>query len=80
MMALVRDNYWLRRALFVLGNFTLCVVIVGSTVMPIGAFFSDRESSIVDRQKTLARLTAITVQEAHVRSIDLDTGAQMQRG
>jgi hypothetical protein len=80
MMSLVRNNRWLRRALFVLVNLTFCAVVVGSTVMPISALFADRESSIVEGQKTLARLTAIAAQEAHVRSIDADTGLQMQRG
>jgi hypothetical protein len=80
MMSLVRNNRWLRRALFVLVNLTFCAVVVGSTVMPISALFADRESSIVEGRKTLARLTAIAAQEAHVKSIDADTGLQMQRG
>jgi hypothetical protein len=80
MMSLVRNNRWLRRTFFVLVNFTFCFLVLGSIVMPVSTLFSDRESSIVEKHKTLARLTAIAAQEAHVRSVDADTGVQMQRG
>ncbi len=77
MMAWWRDNPLLRRALFVSGNLMLCFLIFSSVVMPTRAFFADRDSRIVDQRKLLSRLTAIAGQEAVVRSVEANTGAQM---
>jgi general secretion pathway protein M len=80
MMQMFYDIHLRHRAFFVLGNLAICVAIVFTLVMPINAFFADRDNRIADQLKTFARLSAIAAQAANVQSIASDTSAQMRGG
>jgi hypothetical protein len=79
-MNIIRDSRFRRRAIFVLVNAAICVVLLVVVVMPIHAFFVDRDSLIAEKKAVLARLLAIAAQEANVQSIESDTNAQMRGG
>jgi hypothetical protein len=80
MIKLFHDKDLRRRALFLLGNLAMCVVIVVGIAMPIHAFFVDRDNRIADQLKVLARLSAVAAQAANVQSIVSDTSAEMRGG
>src|SRR4051812_42869804 len=80
MMRLFHDANLRRRALFLLGNLAICVVIVGGISTPITAFFAERDNRIADQLKVLARLSSIAAQAVSVQSIVSDTSAQIRSG
>jgi len=75
-----RDIEFQRRALFVAGNVAACALIIFAIVLPIFAFFSDRDSRIADQRQLLARLTGIAAQAAKVQVIVSDTKSRVPRG
>jgi general secretion pathway protein M len=79
-MKIVYDIHIRRQVFFVLGNLAMGALVVGALVLPIFAFFEDRDSRIADQLKVLARLTAIAAQVENVKSIASDTSAQMRGG
>ena len=79
-MNIMGDSRFRRRAVFALVNAAICVVLLSAVVMPIHAFFADRDGLIADKEEVLARLLAIAAQEANVQSVESDTNAQMRGG
>jgi len=74
------DTNFRRRTLFVLGNLAIVAVIMAGLVLPIRAFFAERDDRIAGQLRVLARLSAIAAQAVTVRSIISDTSAQMRGG
>ena len=69
-----------RRVVFVLANALACGLIFGVVIMPLSAFFAERDSNIANQRRTLARLNAISAQLENVQSIASETDTQIRGG
>ena len=78
MMELFHDIHFRRRVIFVFGNLAMFALLVVVLLMPIHAFFANRDAHIAGKLKVLARLSAIAAQAANVQSIASDTSAEMR--
>lgn len=74
------DSEIRHRTLFVAGNLAACAVVICALVLPVTAFFADRDDRILEKMKVLARLKAIAAQETNVQSILSDADTQMRDG
>jgi len=79
-MNVLNDTHLRRGIFFVLANLAVCGVIVVGLILPLSAFFAERDAHIADQRQVLARLQAIAAQAQNVNSIALDTTAQLQGG
>lgn len=68
MMHIYDQRPWLRRAIFLGGNFLAALLIVMGVVTPLRSLFADRDGQIVHQHEALARWQAIAAQEAIVRA------------
>lgn len=73
-----RHHVWLRRAMFVAGNFLAIATLVGVVVWPSLSVFGERDAAIAEQRAVLARLRGIIAQEGLVQTIARDTDAQVQ--
>ncbi len=69
MMDRWRNNTWLRRAVFLGGNLTAGLALVGLFVLPVHDFFADREAQIAERRALLSRLEGIGAQQTSVQAL-----------
>jgi hypothetical protein len=79
-MKVLNDAHFRRRIFFVLGNLAVCGIIIVGLVLPLNAFFGERDAHIADQRQVLERLQAIAAQAQNVSAIALDTTAQLQGG
>jgi general secretion pathway protein M len=79
-MKVLNDAQLRRRIFFVSGNLAVCGVIIVGLVLPLHAFFAERDAHIADQRQMLARLQAIAAQAQNVSAIVSDTTAQLQGG
>src|SRR5262249_31321417 len=75
-----RERPWLRRAIFVAGNFIVAVMIAAFVVMPVQAFFAERDVQILSQRTLLARFAAIAAQRARVQAAAREADAQVEHG
>lgn len=80
MRSMVRDPGVRRRALFVSGNLAMVGLVTWALVLPVQDFFTERDDRILEKQKALARLSAIVAQETKVRAVLTDTSTQLRGG
>jgi general secretion pathway protein M len=79
-LAAWRDRPWLRTAAFVAGNFAVALVLAVSVIMPVHAFFAERDAQIASQRALLARFAAIAGQQARVETAAHDADAQVEQG
>ncbi len=75
-----RDRPWLRRWGFVAGNLAAALVVFLFVVMPVQAFFAEREALIATERALLARFTAVAAQQARVEAAAHEADAQVENG
>lgn len=75
-----RDRPWLRRAAFVAGNAVVALAVISFLVLPVRAFFAERDARIASQRALLARLSAIAAQEGRVQAVARETDARVEHG
>ena len=75
-----RDRPWLRRAAFGAGNFAAALAVAGFLVMPVQAFFAERDANIASQRALLARFAAIAAQQTRVEAVAREADAQVEHG
>ena len=75
-----RDRPWLRPSAFVAGNVAAVLAIVAFVVLPVQAFFAERDAHIADQRALLARLAAIAGQQTRVQAAAREADAQVEQG
>jgi len=75
-----RDRPWLRRTGFVAGNVAAALAVAAFLVMPVQAFFAERDARIADQRVLLARFTAIAAQQARVAAAAHEADAKVEDG
>jgi general secretion pathway protein M len=75
-----RDRPWLRRSAFVAGNVAAALVLAVLLVMPVQAFFADRDARMASRRMLLARFDAIAAQQTWVEAAVHEANAQVDHG
>jgi hypothetical protein len=84
MMALLanlwRERPWLRRLAFIGGNATAALAFAGFLVMPVQAFFAERDAKIVSSRTLLARFAAVAGQQTRVEAAAREAEAQVENG
>lgn len=68
------------KLLFVLSNLAAITAATFFVVLPVDAFFADRDERIADQSKILARLRGVVAQESNIQAIASDTKSQLQSG
>src|SRR5262249_40298827 len=79
-MNLIHDTQFRRKTLFLLGNTALIVAMLLLVVMPVQAVFDDRDEHILEKRKTLGRVTGIGSQLANVKAAASETAEQIGSG
>jgi general secretion pathway protein M len=75
-----RERPWLRRWAFVAGNFAVALMIAAFVVMPVEAFFAERDAQIAGQRTLLARFAAIAAQQPRVQAAAQEADAQVEHG
>lgn len=75
-----RERPWLRRSAFVGGNFAAALAVGGFLVMPVQAFFAERDARIASQRTLLARFAAIAGQQMRVEAAAREADAQVEAG
>ncbi|MBV8755024.1 MAG: hypothetical protein JO328_19380 [Hyphomicrobiales bacterium] len=75
-----REQPWLRRSAFVAGNVAAALVAAVVLVMPVQAFFADRDARIASQRTLLARFDAIAAQQTRVEAAVHEADAQVDHG
>jgi general secretion pathway protein M len=75
-----RERPWLRRMVFVAGNFAAVLVIAMLVVMPVHAFFAERDAQIASQRALLARFAAIAAQQSRVQAAVQQADTQVEHG
>lgn len=69
MRAALRENRWLRHAVFVSINLAAALVALELVVFPTHTLLSERDQEIVQQRQLLARLSAMTAQAPTVQKL-----------
>jgi len=75
-----RERPWLRRAAFVGGNVAAALAVAGFLVVPVQAFFAERDAKIVSSRTLLARFAAVAGQQRRVEAAAREADAQVENG
>jgi Type II secretion system (T2SS), protein M subtype b len=79
MKAALRDNHWLRHAVFILTNLALATVALQLVVFPTSTLLSERDDEIAQQRQLLARLSAMAAQAPTVQKFAEQGGAIKDR-
>jgi general secretion pathway protein M len=80
MTSLQHDSIWMRRAIFLGLNAAIAIALANLLIVPLCAFFADRDARIGEQQALLARLQAVAAQRERVQAIAQETEAQAGSG
>jgi general secretion pathway protein M len=75
-----RERPWLRRAAFGAGNLAAALAVAGFLVMPVQAFFAERDANIANQRTLLARFASIAAQQTRVEAVAREADAQVEHG
>jgi general secretion pathway protein M len=75
-----RERPWLRRLAFIGGNATAALAFAGFLVMPVQAFFAERDAQIVSQRALLARFAAVAGLQTRVEAAAREADAQVETG
>lgn len=75
-----RDRAWLRRSAFVAGNLAAALAVAVLLVMPVQAFFAERDAQIASQRTLLARFNAVAAQQTRVETAVHEVDAQVEHG
>jgi general secretion pathway protein M len=78
--SLWRERPWLRRSAFIGGNVAAALAVVGFLVLPVQAFFAERDGKIATQRTLLARFAAVAGQQGRVEAAAHEADAQAENG
>lgn len=78
--SLWRERPWLRRSAFIGGNVAAALAVVGFLVVPVQAFFAERDTQIATQRTLLARFAAVAGQQTRVEATAREADAQVENG
>jgi hypothetical protein len=79
MRTALRENHWLRHAVFIAVNLAMVLVVIELLVLPAVALLSARDEEIAQQRQLLARLTAMAAQAATVQQLAAQGDATKDR-
>jgi general secretion pathway protein M len=75
-----RERPWLRRSAFIGGNVAAALAVAGFLVMPVQAFFAERDAQIASQRTLLARFAAVAGQQTRVEAAARAADTQVENG
>ena len=75
-----RERPWLRRLAFIAANVAAALAVAGFLVVPVQAFFAERDAQIASQRTLLARFAAVAGQQTRVDAAASEADAALESG